>query len=206
SPAEGTPLAPGTPIQISVSVGFPLLAFDDTKDVKVMSGADGKHVQALAATPDAEDEPSWQPGGTLLAYRRGPDSASGAIGIRDTKAPATRSRKLTTGPNDRRPAFAPNGKVLAFIRGPAPGTAGVNQLCFLALKTSAKVSCVSNPAFSVDRPTWSPDGRAILTIASPAADQTKSQLFLFTTTRPFSPNAAAWSAQSPVGPAKGLAL
>jgi beta-lactam-binding protein with PASTA domain len=206
SPPEGTPLAPGTPIQLSVSVGYPLLAFDDGKDVNVMGGADGKKVQPLAATSDAEDEPSWQPGGTLRAYRRGPDASSGAIGILDTKNPATSARKLTAGPNDRRPAFAPNGKALAFIRGPAPGTTGVNQLCFLALKTAAKVSCVSTPAVDIDRPTWSPDGRAILTVSSTAADRTKSQLFLFTTTRPFSPKASAWSAHGPVGPATGFVL
>jgi len=206
SPAEGTPLAPGTPIQLSVSVGFPLLAFDDGKDVKVMGGADGKKVQPLAATADAEDEPSWQPGGTLLAYRRGPNQDSGAIGILDTKNPATSARKLTAGPNDRRPAFAPNGKVLAFIRGPAPGATGPKQLCLLALKTAAKVSCVSTPTADVDRPTWSPDGRAILTIAAPAVGQAKNQLFLFTTTRPFAPNASAWSAPGPVGPATGLVL
>lgn len=205
-PPVGTPLAPGTPIQISVSVGYPLLAFDDGKDVKVMGGADGNKVKPLAATPDAEDEPTWQPGGTLLAYRRGPDSTSGAIGILDTKNPATSARKLTAGPNDRRPAFARNGKVLAFIRGPAPGTAGVNQLCFLALKTAAKVSCVSTPSVDIDRPAWSPDGRAILAVSTTAADQTKSQLFLFTTTKPFSPNASAWSAQGAVGPATGVVL
>ncbi len=196
SPASGTPVQPGTPIQVFVSVGFPKLAFDDGLDMKVMNGADGKHVRALAKTSDAEDEPSWQPGGTLLAYRRGSatDPHAGSIGILDTKNPVTSSRKLTEGPNDRRPVFAPNGKVLAFIRGAAGGT-GTNQLCFLALKRSARVSCASAPNVDVDRPTWSADGTAILTVVTDPVDKSQSELFLFTTTKPFSAKGAAWSPQ-----------
>jgi beta-lactam-binding protein with PASTA domain len=194
TPDPGTPVAPGTPIQVFVSVGFPRIAFDDGLDVKVMDGADGKHLRAFAATPDAENEPSWQPGGTLLAYRRGSptDDHVGSIGILDTKNPLTTSRMLTQGPNDRRPAFAPNGKVLAFIRG-AAGGAGNKQLCFVAITPRAKVTCATANA-DVDRPAWSADGRAILTVATDTVGQ-QNELFLFTSAKPFSSNGADWSPQ-----------
>jgi len=202
SPASGTPLTPGAPIQLFVSVGYPEIAFDNGADIEEMNGATGKPVKKLAASSDVEDEPSWQPGGTFLAYRRGPDDKSGAIWILDTNDPVSSARQFSAGPNDRRPAFSPNGKVVAFIR--VSGSKGA--LCFAPVKSPTKVSCATSVTANVDRPAWSPDGKAILTVSQDAADPTKVQLFLFTTTKPFSPNVSNWSAQGPAGPATGAAI
>ncbi len=87
--------------------------------------------------------------------------------------------------------FAPDGKVLAFIRGPAGG--GDQDLCFLPVAKPAKISCATDSKVSVDRPAWSADGSAVLTVATDPVDQGQSELFLYTTTKPFSADAAAWS-------------
>jgi hypothetical protein len=50
----------------------------------------------------------------------------------------------------------------------------------------------------VDRPTWSADGTAILTVVTDPVDKNQSELFLFTTTKPFSAKGAAWSPQQTV--------
>jgi dipeptidyl aminopeptidase/acylaminoacyl peptidase len=168
------------------------VAFDDGNDVKVMNGANGKKVKPLAASTDTEDEPSWQPHGTLLAYRRGPagDPTSGSIWIANTKRPAASTRRLTTGADDRRPVFSADGKVLAFVRGTPRGD---HDLCLLPIAAPAQVSCLMDANVNVDRPTWSPDGKAILTIATDPADPGQWELFLYTTAKPFSARAGRWS-------------
>jgi beta-lactam-binding protein with PASTA domain len=199
SPKDGVPLTKGAPVQVTVSAGYPRIAFDDGHDLKLMNGADGSRVKALANTADLEDEPTWQPGGSIVAYRRANDTSS-TIWIVDTNNPATSAQRFTEGPNDRRPAFSPNGKVVAFIRAESSGK---NDLCFRPYK-KPNVSCVTTVTQTVDRPAWSPDGRAILTIAKDPNDpNSKWQLFLFTTNTPFSPNASTWSAQGPRGPTNG---
>jgi beta-lactam-binding protein with PASTA domain/Tol biopolymer transport system component len=194
-PAPGTPVQKGTPVQILVSAGFPQMAFDDAKDVKLMNGANGKQVIPLTKSEDVEDEPSWQPpGGKIVAYRRTPanDPNAGSIWIVNAKKGPSSAQQLTSGVDDRRPVFSPDGKVIAFIRGPAGG--GDNDLCFLPLATPQNVSCLQDASISVDRPSWSPDGKSILTLALKPGEQIVD-LALFTASKANATSATKWSSQ-----------
>jgi beta-lactam-binding protein with PASTA domain len=194
-PAPGTPVQKGTPVQVLVSVGFPLVAFDDAKDVKVMNGANGKQVTPLTKSDDVEDEPSWQPpGGKLVAYRRTPanDPNAGSIWIVNAKKGPASAQQLTSGADDRRPVFSPDGAVIAFVNGPAGG--GDNDLCFLPLAAPKNITCLQDPSVSVDRPSWSPDGKSILTLAT-KPPETSVELALFTASKANATSATKWSSQ-----------
>jgi Tol biopolymer transport system component len=174
-----------------VSAGYPTIAYGDGRDLRLMQGFDGKSVKTLVKTADVEDEPSWQPGGTLIAYRRGPtgDSASGRIWLVDSKNPA-RPRPLTTGPDDRRPAFSPDGSVVAYIHRSA-GSDG--DLCFVRVRASSpRSACIVDPDVSVERPTWAPDGSAILLVAFDPKDADQNELFEYTSPRPSSARPSDW--------------
>jgi hypothetical protein len=161
-----------------------------------MNGGTGAGAAAIAKSGDAEDEPAWQPNGTLIAYRRGPSGNpnQGQIWMTDLSKGATSAHPMTAGPDDRRPAFSPNGKVIAFIRR-TPNTSGGTDgdLCFVSVASTLHQGvCIKDPNFSVDRPTWSPDGRAILVVAVDPANANQTELGEYTTANPNSPNTQDW--------------
>jgi beta-lactam-binding protein with PASTA domain len=197
TPPAGTAIKPGEQVQIVVSAGYPEIAFSDGKDVLAMDGGTGKVVKKLAASGDVEDEPSWQPNGSLLAYRRGPTADQGAIWVTDTSKGATSSHKLSAGPDDRRPAFSPDGKVVAFIRRTTLSSGVVDgDLCFVrASSTLRQGACIADPSVSVDRPTWSPDGRAILVVAVDPTDKNQIELGEYTSASPNSSSPRDWTWQ-----------
>jgi dipeptidyl aminopeptidase/acylaminoacyl peptidase len=102
-------------------------------------------------------------------------------------------RQLTSGVNDRRPVFSPDGKAVAFVRGATPGQWPIVHLdlCFVSVATKS-VSCKTNPTINVDRPAWSPDGTAILTVAQDPTNPSQLEGFLYTTAVPSSPLQANW--------------
>jgi beta-lactam-binding protein with PASTA domain len=183
SPSAGTKVAPGTPIQVFISTGLPQIAYDDGRQIVVMTGS-GRIEHRLGAGT----EPSWQPGGSrrVLVY----ESADHKIVKVDSRTGPPSAVALTTGPDDRRPVFSPDGKTVAFIR-----TVGGSDrdLCFVSA-AGGTASCITDPNVSVDRPSWSPDGKAIVTIAS-ASGSSQFQAFLYTSTKPDSARAADWVAQ-----------
>ena len=157
----------GQTVQIIVSAGLPPIAYSDGKSIYTMDATNGKSVK-IAASGDTEDEPTWQPNGSLVAYRRGPsnNANAGKIWMVDIAKGGTSARDMTAGPDDRRPAFAPNGKTIAFIRRTTSGTTTDGDLCFVTVgSTLHQGVCIKDPKFNVDRPTWSADGRAILVVA-----------------------------------------
>jgi beta-lactam-binding protein with PASTA domain len=184
TPASGTKIDPKQkfPVSVSVSVGFPKIAYDNGTAVFTMNGATGKGIKQIAASGT---EPSWQPKGNLIAY----ESAGKVIEV-NPAAGVTSARTLTAGPNDHRPVFSPNGKVVAFIRGPS----GNGDLCFVPA-IGGTPSCILDPAIDVDRPTWAPDGKAILTTADESTNPHQFELFLYTTAQPFAAQASAWVPQ-----------
>jgi Tol biopolymer transport system component len=171
------------PVSVSVSVGFPKIAYDNGTAVFTMNGADGQGVKQIAASGT---EPNWQPKGNLIAYVSGGKiiEVNPALGV-------TSARSLTAGPDDRRPVFSPDGKVVAFIRAVSGGD---QDLCFVPT-IGGTPSCLTDPTISVDRPTWSPDGKAILTVAFEKTNPTQLELFLYTTAQPFAAQAALWVPQ-----------
>ena len=107
----------GGNVNLTISGGYPLLAYDKDGDLFVASGADGKDGKPIAKSDDVEEQPAWNKNGTLIAYRRGPDIETGRIFLVDPKDPQSARPLTTDGFDDRRPAFSPNGKVIAFVRG-----------------------------------------------------------------------------------------
>jgi beta-lactam-binding protein with PASTA domain len=182
SPAAGTPVQPGTPITIFYSRGVPKIAYDDGTNIKVMRGSDGKLLNTLGAGT----EPSWQPGGNLIVY----ESSDHKIVKVDSRVGAPSARTLTTGPDDRRPVFSPDGKTVAFIR----TTSGSDRDLCLVRAIGGSPNCINDSTVSLDRPSWSPDGKAIVTTAIPTGSS-QVQLFLYTSARPSSPRASDWIAQ-----------
>lgn len=181
TPAPGTeiPKDQKQPVSVSVSAGFPRIAYDDETNVFVMNGADGSGVKQVAAGT----EPTWQPKTNLIAYVSG-----GKIVEQNLAQGLTSARTLTAGPADHRPVFSPNGAVVAFIR---DVSASDGDLCFVPA-IGGTPSCLTDPTINVDRPTWSPDGKAILTIAAAKTNPTQLELFLYTTATPFAAQATAW--------------
>jgi beta-lactam-binding protein with PASTA domain len=192
-PPKGTKLGPGQKVVLIVSAGFPEIVYSDGRDLRLIGGFAGTTIKKLTATSDIEYEPTWQPNGNLIAYRRSPsgDPAKGRIWTVDPARPKS-ARPLTAGPDDRRPAFSPNGKLIAYIH--RSGGSDMD-LCFARVGGgSAGSSCIVDPAVSVDRPTWAPDGSAILVIASqPSARQT--EVLEYTTARPYSTRPSDWVSQ-----------
>jgi beta-lactam-binding protein with PASTA domain len=193
NPADVSKIQKGQTVQLIVSDGEPPLAFSDGSSIYVTSAVNGSGTKKIASSGDTEDEPSWQPNGHLVAFRRSPSGAAnaGKIWMVDTSKGATSTRAMTSGPNDRRPAFSPDGKVIAFIRKSSTGTDG--DLCFVrAASTLRQGACIKDPAFDVDRPAWSPDGRAILVVAHDPKDTNQIELGEYTTARPFSSSPSDW--------------
>jgi beta-lactam-binding protein with PASTA domain len=193
NPADVSKLQKGQTVQLIISAGEPPFAFSDGKSIFTTSAVNGSGTKKIATSGDSEDEPTWQPNGKLVAYRRGPagNSNAGKIWMVDMSKGATSTRAMTSGPNDRRPAFSSDGKVIAFIRKTSTGTDG--DLCFVRAASSLRQgACIKDAAFDVDRPTWSPDGRAILVIAHDPKDTSQIELGEYTTARPFSSSPSDW--------------
>jgi beta-lactam-binding protein with PASTA domain len=193
SPPKGTRLKPGAKVQLTVSAGYPEIAYSDGSNLRLMQGSNGATIKTLAGSADLEDQPSWQANGALVAYRRGPASNfnAGKIWLLDVAKPSG-ARQLTTGTNDRRPAFSPNGAVVAFIR----KSSSDGDLCFARVSaTPTTGACIVDPSISVDRPTWAPDGRAILVVAVDPKDPNQTELLEYTSTTPFSTRPGDWVSQ-----------
>ena len=101
---------------------------------------------------------------------------------------------MTAGPDDRRPAFSPNGKTIAFIRRTPTATGGTDgDLCFVTSDSTLHQGvCIKDPKFNVDRPTWSPDGRAILVVVVDPANANQIELGEYTTATPYSASPRDW--------------
>jgi dipeptidyl aminopeptidase/acylaminoacyl peptidase len=197
-PSAATALKPGTTVQVVVSAGFPAIVFSNGKDILVMNGADGSNPKPVATTPDLEDEPSWQPHGSLIAYRRGPASNGNAGKIWITGVNGTpRPRALTGGPDDRRPSFSPDGKVVAYSG--ASGSGADHDLCFVRVAAAGPAgACKGDPTTIVDRPAWSPDGKTILAVARDSANPDQgSKLVEYTSDVPNSSRPSDWE-QRPI--------
>jgi beta-lactam-binding protein with PASTA domain len=200
TPQAGTPVTPATKVQIVVSAGIPDVVYDRCGDILRVGGADHRPKPPLAQTGEVEREPSFTPDGKLLVYQRGPagtacgEPSSAQIWALDPSSPQTSAHPLTnavTGVTDGRPAVASDGKAVAFVsdRGGNPQD---TDLCFTTV-TSAQAgpACIPDPNTIVDRPAWSPDGKAIVVTAADLKDR-QTELMLYTSQKPFSTTPSDW--------------
>jgi beta-lactam-binding protein with PASTA domain len=191
-PKAGVKLKPGSTVTLLVSAGMPDIAYDKDGHVFIAGGLTGSPVHAAARGNEQDEQPAWNPTGTLIAFRRG-DADHGRIWVATAGKPSTAHPLTATGFDDRRPAFSPNGKVIAFVRG-ASRTAE-HDLCLVRLANPKDASCVRDATLDVSRPAWSPDGELIALVAGPAVRSTTAQpveLELLESKHPSSPNASTW--------------
>jgi beta-lactam-binding protein with PASTA domain len=190
-PPAGKPV-PAEGVSLVVSAGYPRIAYDDGRAVIVADGAGVKPSTRIAGPPGTTNtEPSWSPDRTWVAYRHGTDKES-RIWRTELDSPSSGRPLTDAGHVDKRPAVSPDGKVVAFIRAESDTK---QSLCLIRVSPGPhNASCVkSGPAF-VGRPTWSPDGRAIVALA--ADDQKQVEAAQFTSSRPSSPNGDDWRIRS----------
>ena len=153
-PKARVKLKPGSTVTLLVSAGMPDIAYDKDGHVFVAGGLTGSPVHAAARGSQQDEQPAWNPTGTLIAFRRG-DADHGRIWVATAGKPATAHPLTASGFDDRRPAFSPNGKVIAFVRG-ASRTAE-HDLCLVRLANPKDASCVHDAKLDVSRPAWSPE-------------------------------------------------
>ena len=191
-PAAGTKLEAGKSVTLLVSSGMPDISYDKDGHVFIAGGQTGTPVHSAARSKSQDEQPSWNPTGTLLAFRRG-DADHGQIFVVRVGKPKTAHPLTTTGFDDRRPAFSPNGKTIAFVRGAS--RSAEHDLCFVRLANPKDASCLKDAKLDVSRPAWSPDGELIALIAGPAVrgpTPEPVEVELLHTSHPSSPNASSW--------------
>jgi len=184
-------LPAGTKVTLFISAGFPDIAFDFGGNVFVMAGATGKPANPIAGTDDVEEQPSWSPDASLIAYRRGSGDQA-RIWLVNPEKPKSAHPLTEKGFDDRRPAFSPNGKVIAFVRS-APGGSDYD-LCFIRVDSpSGKPRCIADPDHNVSRPGWAPDGKAILVVSSDPGNAQQVELLEYTSGNASSAKPPDWT-------------
>jgi beta-lactam-binding protein with PASTA domain len=197
-PAAGTKTRKGATVTLVISAGYPRIAFDASGDVFVAGAAHGDGLKGVAVTRDDESQPSWSPDGRLLAYRRG-TFERGEIWVLDPANPHSAAPLTHDGIDARRPAFSPDGKVVAFVRGAVhtadPSDWEDDDLCFVSVAKPGPTSCIRDPDTTLSRPSWAPDGRAILVVAKAKADPRHTDLLEYASATASSGDEADWSSR-----------
>jgi hypothetical protein len=204
---DGQPPPPPPGSVAALPVEQLIIVFDNGKNILRMPAKTGKPVKALVKTEDIEEEPSvrFDDNGNVsaIAFRRGTagtasQAPTGQIAVVDPADPTFLRSVTNAGFDDGRPAFSPNGQVIAFIRSTwaSPQTIEDTDLCFVATRASqAKPNCIGDPDTIVGRPTWSPDGKAILVLSRPTKNAKQVELELFRSQKANSARAADWNSQ-----------
>jgi beta-lactam-binding protein with PASTA domain len=185
-PPAGTKVAEGAKIKLLVSAGFPQLAFDDGKNIKLVNGADGKPLKAIAKGPQVEKDPTFSLDGTKVAF-----AGNGRVFLSDREKPDEPPVALTQqGEKFSDLAWAPtvDRNVLAMLR-----KKGDDQdLCFGAIGGDGmKTQCLANPNVNLIKTVrWAPDGKSVFALGVQGLG--KFGIVRYTTKQPFSPDAKDW--------------
>jgi Tol biopolymer transport system component len=132
-------------------------------------GTDGRLGPRLTRTRDWEDDPTWSPDGSRIAYSRGDPAchANACASLLDasiwiSNADGTAARGLTSGRSaqlvDRSPTWSPDGLRLAFTRYFCCDSSPNDGVYVIGADGHGLRRLVAEPASAVD---WSPDGRTL---------------------------------------------
>jgi beta-lactam-binding protein with PASTA domain len=187
-PPGGTKVAAGSTVKLLVSAGFPELAFDDDKNVLLISGANGEKLDPIAKGSQREKDPTWSFAGDRVAFQ-----SEGQIFLKNPAKPDEEAIPLTQqGDFFKDLAWAPTGNanVLAMIRVPDKG---LNELCLGQItKDGMTPACLAGPkdVMMTNAVNWAPDGKQILVFGFKVDANGQPTgafgMLRFTTKKPFS--------------------
>ena len=161
-PAVGTKVAKGAKVDLLLSAGFPLMAFDTNANVVLVNAGTGHSVTpAVAKRPALEKDPAWSADGTRIVYTA------------NEQLFAASAQKRTRPPIPLRPkdehwadmvfAPSPDKAVLAAVR---VASETDTDLCVGKVTLDKYVpQCLSDDRFVAREPHWSPDGKTLLVSA-----------------------------------------
>ncbi len=133
-----------------------------------------KKSEQLTSGRYSENNPSWSPIGTLIAFvserAPDPDRANDAnIYVMEAKVGAE-PRQLTTwpGPDGGRPAWSPDGKWIAYLQGSEPqySAYSLNQLAMVPGDGGPARILTTALDRPVSQPEWTSDGAAIVALVA----------------------------------------
>jgi beta-lactam-binding protein with PASTA domain len=191
-PPGGTKVAEGTRVDMLVSAGFPLIAFDDSKNILLVNGADGKALPKIAKGGAPEKDPTFTFTGSHVAYIKGTANESGgAIMLFNRSKPDQEAFQISpSGERFSDPAFAPTADANVLAANKFSGNE--RDLCIGKVgKDGYTPQCIRQEGLdmsSVIR--WAPDGKTIYAFGIKA--QGTFGMVKYTSKVPFSPNAADW--------------
>jgi beta-lactam-binding protein with PASTA domain len=163
-PPVGTKLAKGAKVNLLVSAGFPLMAFDTKDNVVLANAGTGKRVTpAIAKAPAAEKDAAWSADGAHVAF-----TSDLQLRMAD---PDKRGRPaIALRPKDEHYAdlaFAPTSDKLVLAAARIKGDNREDtDLCIGAVSIDSYTPrCLEDDRFAVGTPHWSPSGQTILVSA-----------------------------------------
>jgi beta-lactam-binding protein with PASTA domain len=186
-PPGGTTVKAGTKVTLLVSAGFPQLAFDDDKNIRLVNGANGRKLDPIAKSGTREKDPAWSFDGTRVAYAGG-----GRVFLKNLEKPDEPAITLT-GPDEdfNDLAWAPTADVNLLAMSRVKGDE--RQLCLGQITADGMTPrCISNPDVkqigTVIR--WRPDGKEILAFGVKQIGE--FGMVRYRSKKPFSPDPNDW--------------
>jgi len=131
----------------------------------------GDGFRTLTESPSIDLDPMWSPDSRWVLFRR--SFGDREVGLMRVMWDGSRLQRLTNEPKtiDREHEWSPDGSQIVFIRSQKPGPDGRGDWCTYLYVMDADGSderplteCIGDTIWSIDYPTWSPDGERIAVV------------------------------------------